>query len=221
MPFFNDTPHTIAEITRRLDNLLRIGVVEKINHSTARCRVKTGGLITDWLPWLTLRAGTTRTWYPPTIGEQVVLLSLSGELNTGVVLLSLYSDTYSAPSHNPDETITHYPDGARCCYNHVSGALTASGVQSATVQAAKKVIVDCPETIATGNVTINGALTVQGLLTYQAGMMGASSSGNHAATKIYGAIIQQGGPLSSNGVVLDLHTHEGVQAGNAHTGLPK
>lgn len=30
MPFFNDTSHTIAEITRRLDNLLRIGVVEKL-----------------------------------------------------------------------------------------------------------------------------------------------------------------------------------------------
>lgn len=214
-----NSSHQLPEIVRRLDNFLRLGTITQLNLSIARCRVKTGSLITDWLPWLTLRAGKVRTWSPPTLGEQVLIVSLSGELSTGLVLLGINSDTYPAPSDNSEETLTVYPDGAQISYNHANGLLQASGVQSATVQAKKQVSIDCPETTVSGNVTIEGALTVKGLLTYQAGMAGRNS--NNAATVIHGSIIQEGGSLISNGVVLDKHTHEGVHAGNARTGLPK
>jgi len=215
--------HQPAEIIRRLDNLLRIGTITHLDLSAARCRVKSGGLSTDWLPWVTLRAGNTRTWNPPTVGEQVLIVSLSGELTTGLVLFGINSHVYPPPSHSSDETITLYPDGAKISYNHASGLLKASGIQSATVQASKQVLIDCPETTVSGNVTIDGTLTVKGLLAYQSGMVGrsASDSPTGTATVIHGSIIQQGGQLISNGVVLDQHTHDGVEAGNAQTGLPK
>ena len=41
------------------------------------------------------------------------------------------------------------------------------------------------------------------------------------ATTISGTIVQTGGTLSSNGIVLATHTHPGVQAGGSNTGGPQ
>ena len=62
------------------------------------------------------------------------------------------------------------------------------------------------------------SLTVQGLLTYQAGLAG---TGGGAGTVISGSITQTGGTLSSNGIVLATHTHTGVQPGGGNTGGPQ
>lgn len=41
---------------------------------------------TDWLQWLARRAGGVRAWWAPSVGEQVMVLVLSGELNATFVL---------------------------------------------------------------------------------------------------------------------------------------
>ena len=210
-------PDTAAlETLRRLDNLVRLGTIAAVDHGAARCRVQTGGNLTGWLPWMAQRAGTTRTWCPPTVGEQVIILSPSGEPAGGIVITGLYSELAEAPSTSSSEHITHYPDGARIAYDHATGALSATGVQTATVQAGEHVTVDCPQSTITGDVVINGALTVQGLLSYQAGLSGA---GGGAGTTISGAITHAGGNLSSNGIVLHTHTHPGDSGGT--TGGPQ
>ena len=75
-----------------------------------------------------------------------------------------------------------------------------------------RVRIDCPQS------SFTGALTVGGLLTYQAGMAG--SNGRGGSTTINGNIRHSGGTLSSNGVVLDAHTHKGVTPGGGNTGEP-
>lgn len=55
-------------------------VVTEVDRENWLCRVKTGELETNWISWLTLRAGNARTWWRPSEGEQVVLLSLGGNL---------------------------------------------------------------------------------------------------------------------------------------------
>ena len=50
-----------AELTRRIDNLIRFGIIAEVDHATARARVKSGQILTDFLPLVTLRAGTTTT----------------------------------------------------------------------------------------------------------------------------------------------------------------
>ena len=64
-----------AELQRKLDNIIRFGVIAEVNHATARARVKSGDILTEFLPFITFRAGTTKTWSPPTVGEQCVMLS--------------------------------------------------------------------------------------------------------------------------------------------------
>jgi phage baseplate assembly protein V len=201
----------VVELARRLTNLLRLGTVAHVDHAAARVRVQSGELLTDWLPWLTHRAGATATWCPPSVGEQVLLLCPSGDLAAAVALPAVYADAHPAPSTSPAEHVTLYPDGARLAYNHSTGALTATGIQTATVQAAASVTLDTPIT------TLTGQLIVQGLLTYQAGLAG---TGGDTGTTISGPITQTGGILSSNGIALATHTHTGVRSGGDNTGAP-
>lgn len=204
-----DTAH--LDTLRRLDNLVRLGRIAAVDHDAARCRVQTGGNLTGWLPWLAQRAGTTRTWCPPTVGEQVIILSPSGEPAGGIVLTGLYSELVEAPSTDSVEHVTDYPDGARITYNHATGHLHASGVNTATLQAAVKVTLDCPHTHCTGK------LTVDDLLTYGNGIAGNGGSNGNT---ISGNLTHTAGNLSSNGIVLHSHTHTGVQSGGSNTGAP-
>ena len=215
-----------ADLSRRLESLIRTGTIAELDLAARPpvCRVTSGGLLTHWLQWVTLRAGQTRTWNPPTVGEQCVVLSASGETGVGIVLLGLSSDDIPAPSQSADETLTIYPDGARIRYDHVAGALEATGIRTALLQATNKVTVDCPATETTGDLTVGGNLLVKGtasvvqLLTYLAGMSGNGGS-TGAPTKISGNIEHSGGELSSNGVVVDKHTHH--DSLNGQTSVPQ
>ena len=149
---------------------------------------------------------------PPSVGENCLVLSPSGETANGLVLCGLMSDQFPQPSNSADETVIRFPDGASIRYNHASGSLDASGIKTITVQAAQSLLIDCPQS------SFTGALTVDGLFTYQAGMAG--SNGQGGSTTINGDIRHGGGTLSSNGVVLDAHTHKGVTPGGGHTGEP-
>lgn len=83
------------ELGRKLENLIRRGTVHAVRGKPAGVRVKTGDNITDWLPWLALRAGGVeggRMWDAPVAGEQCVILSQAGDLAQGVALLGLASD---------------------------------------------------------------------------------------------------------------------------------
>lgn len=81
----------LTEIMRLITNLIRTGVVTEVDRENWLCRVKTGELETNWISWLTLRAGNARTWWRPSEGEQVVLLSLGGNLETAFALGALLS----------------------------------------------------------------------------------------------------------------------------------
>lgn len=47
---------------------------------------------TGWLHWHSARAGKTRSRNAPSVGEQVLVLCLGGELDTGFVLPGIFSD---------------------------------------------------------------------------------------------------------------------------------
>lgn len=88
------------ELARLLANVLRVGTVAQVRARPAACRVQMGQLLTDWLPWLSTRAGGQRgrTWWPPRVGEQCLVLSPGGELAQGRVLFGLFSDAFAPGS---------------------------------------------------------------------------------------------------------------------------
>lgn len=116
----------ISDLIRRLDNLIRLGTIAGVDHQAARCTVTSGGLTVPNLPWLALRAGDSLEWDPPTVGEQCVLFSPSGEPSQGIALVGLYSQQRPAPANSANVRRRKYPDGAVIDYDHATHTLTAT-----------------------------------------------------------------------------------------------
>lgn len=209
-----NTLANINELARAIRNMVRTGVVVETDLNAGRCRVQTGGIITDWLQWLTQRAGRSRTWWAPSVGEQVLILAVGGELDTAFVLSGIFSDENPAPSASADALHIAFPDGAVIEYEPQTSALTVSGIKTANVtasgsltatapvvmvKASTRITLDTPEVVCT-NKLITGSLEVQ-----RGGTM-------------RGDIEHSGGALSSNGKVLHTHKHPGDSGGT--TGAP-
>ncbi|EKN3371373.1 phage baseplate assembly protein V, partial [Yersinia enterocolitica] len=154
-----------------------------------------------------------RSWWAPSEGEQVLILSLGGELDTAFVLPGIFSDDFPPPSASADGLYIAFPDGATLHYEPESGELRADGVKTALITASEsvnvtapnitcaasvKILLDTPEVECTNNLT-TGTLNVK---------KGGTMSGN---------IDHSGGKFSSNGVVVDNHDHGGVLRGGDYT----
>lgn len=145
----------LAELRRRLDNLIRPGVIYAVDAANHRCRVKSGELLTDWLRYFVERAGTVRRHSPPTLNEQCVVFSPSGELCAGFVLVGLNSDEFPGPSDNPDLDSATYADGTWFGYDQGSKQMTV------IMTAGGKMLLQIPAGIEIqGNVNITGLVTV-------------------------------------------------------------
>ncbi|MDB0511059.1 phage baseplate assembly protein V [Ralstonia solanacearum] len=198
-----------ADLARLLENLLRLGTVAEVRHSTPPAvRVRTGGITTTWCPWAERRAGQTRTWNPPTVGEQVLLFCPSGDPSNAVILCGIPTADNDVPSNDPNRTVTLYPDSALTSYDHAAGLLTVQGVKTVFLEATANVLVKAPDTVFDGNVTVKGRFS------FENGMAG---QGGAHGNKISGDLTHADGKLSSNGVVLDDHGHGRVQRGDDWT----
>ncbi|CAB5681913.1 phage baseplate assembly protein V [Providencia rettgeri] len=207
---------SLQELYRLLINLLRQGVVEQVDLDNECCRVRTGELLTDWIKWLAPRAGDSRSWWAPTVGEQVLIGAIGGELTTGVVIGSLYSNANPAPTHSANALHLTFPDGAVIEYEPETGVLKAIGIKTANIEASeeisattKKVI--CKATVEikldTPNVICTNNLTTATLNVKKGGEM--TGDFNH-----------NGGSITSNGVVIHTHQHSGVRSGGDTSGKP-
>ncbi|HDL7826122.1 TPA: phage baseplate assembly protein V [Yersinia enterocolitica] len=208
-----NTQTQLTEILRLLRNLIRIGTVVEVDLDQALCRVATGDNTTAWLNWLTLRASQSRSWWAPSEGEQVLILSLGGELDTAFVLPGIFSDDFPPPSASAHGLYITFPDGATLHYEPESGELRADGVKTAVINAGEsinataptitcaasvKILLDTPEVECTHNLTTATLNVAQG-------------------GKMSGNIEHSGGSFTSNGVVVDKHNHGGVKRGGNYT----
>jgi phage baseplate assembly protein V len=188
----------LTEIMRLITNLIRTGIVSDVDPEKWLCRVKTGDLETNWINWLTLRAGNTRTWWQPSIGEQVVLLSLGGNLETAFALPAIYSDAFPPPDYSENGSTTVFNDGGWFQYEPDSGQLLIKNIKSVRIEAADGIQ----------------------LITDQLGV-DASQMLINSETVMNGAVTQGGDDMSSNGVVVDKHKHGGVKSGSDTSGGPQ
>ncbi len=140
-----------AEVERLLVNLIRFGKVSAVDHPAARVKVRSGDLETGWLLWQTVRAGGDREWDPPTIDEQVILLSPFGDPAQGAVIGGFFQDAHPAPSQDENVHRREYADGAVTEYDRAAHRLRITLPPAATL-----------ELVASGGVTITGDVTVNG-----------------------------------------------------------
>jgi hypothetical protein len=102
----------LAELERRIRNVVRYGRVAEVDAAKGRVKVideEAGGgdgksITTDWLPWAEI-GGAFKTWTPPSVGQQVAVISPSGNLGQGLVLPNAFSDQFPPPSDQGDEHV--------------------------------------------------------------------------------------------------------------------
>ncbi|HWL46295.1 MAG TPA: phage baseplate assembly protein V, partial [Sphingomonadaceae bacterium] len=141
---------------RGLGDLIRFGTIASVDLAAARCTVAAGDLITGPIRWIEPRAGATRSWAPPSVGEQVLLICPEGEIAAGVALRGVSCATYPPAGDSARELIV-YDDGAVLAYDPEGHALEALLPAGGTVRLV------APGGIAIeGNVAITGDLTISG-----------------------------------------------------------
>jgi len=188
----------LTEIMRLITNLIRSGTVSEVDPVNWLCRVKTGDIETNWINWLTTRAGSTRAWWKPTVGEQVVLLSLGGNLETAFALPAIYSDAFPPPDYSENGATTVFQDGGWFQYEPETGQLLIKNIKSVRIEAADGIQ----------------------LITEQFGV-DADQTRINSETVMNGTVTQGGGGMSSNGVVVHTHKHGGVKSGSDMSGGPQ
>ncbi|MGU5730832.1 phage baseplate assembly protein V [Aeromonas jandaei] len=129
--------YSLGELSRQIANLIRVGEVTETDFTdpnAPRVKVAVSGFESDWLPFGADRAGSTKTWSPLSIGEQVVILSPYGDLGQAIIVCSLYSSANPAPASSGSLDKKAYPDGTTISYDSSSHTLNAT-IGSTTITA--------------------------------------------------------------------------------------
>lgn len=214
----------LSDLLRLLQNLIRLGTIAEVEGAKARVRLGPT-LTTKWLNWTTPRAGSTRTWSAPTVGEQVIVVSPGGDLTRGIILPALYSQEFDTPESSDSIHTTHYPDGAVVQYDHAAHALTATLPGGKATITADKVTSNAPSTICTGDLTVMKNLivkqstTVEGATALNGGVNAKTGAAGGVAMAVQGTI-KASDDVLAGAISLAKHPHGGVKAGGDQSGGP-
>jgi phage baseplate assembly protein V len=114
----------IAELERRLNNMVRLGTIAEADYPAARVRVKSGDLLTAWVPWLTRRASNDGDWWAPEVGEQVMLVSSCGDPAQAVAIPAVYQQAHPAAKDRESVARIDFADGGFVQYDREAGELS-------------------------------------------------------------------------------------------------
>lgn len=186
----------ITELNRRLANMVMIGRVIETDFSedVPKVQIRIGDLTTAWLPMLTQRAGNDVSWWPLEEGEQVLVLSPSGDPAQGVVLGSINQQSKPSISNTADVHRVEYADGAVVMYDRAAHHLEAVLPEGGTVNI-----------VATGGVTITGSVSITGDVTVE----GSVSASDHVSDGVRSMADDRG--------IYNAHTHGGITPGMGDT----
>ena len=205
-----------ADIQRRLENLIRLGQIKTVTAAKPfmTVTVQIDEITTAPIRYLNLRAGNDKTWDPPSIGEEVIVLSPCGVLEIGIAVGGLNNADNPALSTDLNKNIRMFSDGCLISYDTQSHALEAilpSG-GTAVLTATGGVTINADTTI-NGNLQINGSTAMTGNNTVGGSQMvqGSSHSTGHFSTDAD----VTAGPIS-----LKTHKTSGVKSGGDTSAEP-
>lgn len=127
------------------------GRVTMVDRAAGRCVVAAGDINSQAIPWLERRAGTTRSWSPPSVGEQGVLVCPGGDPAGAFFIAGAFSDAHPPIADETREAL-ELPGGTTIHYDPADGLTITLG--------AGKVAIVAPDGVSIqGDVTIEGKLT--------------------------------------------------------------
>ncbi|MEE1902681.1 phage baseplate assembly protein V [Pseudomonas inefficax] len=176
--------YAAAQMDRMLAGLLIPCYVVAVDLVDAKVRVTDGGDWTSaWVRWHSLAAGKARHWRAPSIGEQGMLVSPSGEPAQGTFVPGLYGKAGDRPDNRDHVETWRFDDGGSIVYDWAANSYTIklpTGTVNIEVGSSKATITDdaisakskaitaeaqtytaiAPEILLRGNVKIDGPLLV-------------------------------------------------------------
>lgn len=189
------------DIPADIASLIRIGTVLEVDLAEARCVVRFGDpddpepAQTTPIRWLTPRAGLTRVWSPPSVGEQVLLVCPDGQIGAAVAITGIVQDAFPPLGSTTAEMI-EFADGAMITYDPEAHELVAVLPAGGTV-----------DITADGGITLRGDVAIEG---------------NLSVTKdvTVDQTVTASEDVIADGISLKSHKHGQVQAGDAQSGTP-
>lgn len=111
---FVDLFRRVAELERRADGMVKQGPVAEVDAAAGTVRIRLGG--TDSEPFLSPPipyaqfAGALKVHTPPSVGQQMTVISGVGDFRQGLALPMTWSDQNAAPSDKGDENVVTFGD---------------------------------------------------------------------------------------------------------------
>lgn len=230
--------------------MLRFGNISEFDPQKGYARVTfiDDGIVSDWLQVIVKNSLDNKYFHSFDINEQVVCL-MDENLEDGVILGAIFSDSISPDGGNKDIVRVKFSDDSSIEYNRntheynidIKGKINIKSdsevnieTQTAKIDAqvvnvdAEVVNVDATTIIVTGETTVTGNLTVTGVVTaasISAPIMGGGGvdieSGNITATGDIQATGEVSGSTVKAGTIdLGAHAHSGVTTGVNSSGPP-
>ena len=187
----------------RIGELLRIGKVEEVDLTGGRIVVAVGDIRTSKIRWLERRAGATRTWSPPSAGEQLLLLCPEGDIEGAIALGGLTQNSFPLPGDSARELV-QFDDGSILAFDPETSTLDITLAEGSTlnVQGGSVTVVATDGVSIQADVSITGNVAIDGKLTV---------TGN----------VEADGDIKAGAISLKTHKHGGVAAGALKTAVPE
>lgn len=153
--------YTLAEMWRRMNNMIRRGTVHSVQVKPPRVRILFGtdpvnntAHVSAWLPWYTRADAGVQEWSVPAVGCPATVLSEGGDLRNGVALIGMITDDQTPAGSSGDVYVTRYGNGASVSCDTEGNAMAVSLPDGGALT------VTCP-----GGATLKGDLKVEGNIT--------------------------------------------------------
>lgn len=143
-----------AEVKRKLDNVVRTGVVKSFDPKTNTI-VADVGFETHDIPYFN-HGGEGSNWHPPKKGQQVTLLSASGDLTNAVAIPGGFHDKNPQPSQTKDEDIAAQRGAGKSRLRTTDEAAFLEAFKSAVKVADGKVTITADTIVLEGAVKLGG-----------------------------------------------------------------
>nr|DAK87071.1 MAG TPA: baseplate assembly protein V [Caudoviricetes sp.] len=154
--------------------MIEVGIISEVRND--RAKVAIGSMVTDFLPVFQAHANSYAVSFSPIrVGEQVLVLPVHDELNSGVVLRGLYQSSYKTDATDKKVHI-NFEDGIKMSYDSSSSCLEISSPKLINITCgnanvkAKNVMVEASDTTIKspkikllGNTLIQGAINTAGV----------------------------------------------------------
>lgn len=187
--------------------MIEVGIISEVRDD--RAKVAIGSMVTDFLPVFQAHTNSYAVSFSPIrAGEQVLVLPVHDELNSGVVLRGLYQSSYKTDATDKKVHIS-FEDGIKMSYDSSSSCLEISSPKLINITCdnanvkAKNVMVEASDTtIKSPSIKLLGNTLIQGAIN-TAGVSGDSGSFEiNGDVRITGSITA-GGNASFGGSVRD------------------